>query len=447
MPTGTPDSTAPDGDGSDVEPAAPDTAAADGSAPAGTADGSAPAGARRFEALGSSDYRKLFFGGLFTFLTMQLAGIARAWLAFDLTSSNTGLGGVMLAFGASSIVAIPTGGVLADRLAKRTVLIAAGVIQAVTPLALGLAVATGTAAYWMLLAASLVQGAVISILAPARLGMVAETVERRLLTNAVFLSMGTVQFARVFGPAAAGAMIGVAFFGLSGVFFSAAGLGAASVLLVLGLPAAKPAARSGRSALGDIADGLRFVRSRPEVVHLLLMSLGVVLVGFPHMAFLPVIAEQVYGAGSSGFGLLTAVSAAGALVATVALANAERGRLRPFQGRSALLFGVSLAVFAVMPAFGLALAVFAVVGATSSAFQALNNSLLLTTTPVEYHGRVQSLLMLSYSGFAIAALPIGVVADAVGVRAALVGMGTLVILVVIAGRVFEPSPNAELDML
>ena len=127
----------------------------------------APKPPGRFAALGNRHFRLLFVGGLFTFLTMQVAGIARAWLAFELTGSNTGLGGVMLAFGFCSIIAIPYGGVISDRFPKRTVLVVAGVLQAATPISLGVVVATGTETYWILIAASVVQGGVISILAPA----------------------------------------------------------------------------------------------------------------------------------------------------------------------------------------------------------------------------------------------------------------------------------------
>ena len=397
----------------------------------------------RFAALHNRQFRILFVGGLFTFLAMQVAGIARAWLAFELTGTNTGLGGVMLAFGACSIFAIPYGGMISDRFSKRNVLMIAGSLQALTPFILGAAVATGTESYWLLIATSVAQGGVISILAPARLSFISDIVGRETITNAVFLSMSTVQLARVTGPAAAGVLIGVAFFGLAGVFFAAGVLGALSVVLLVGLPRAAPSSPSGRSAMGDIADGLRFVRSRPDLMHLLAVSFGVVLVGFPYMAFLPVVAERVHDSGSTGFGLLNAAAAVGAILGSLALANLERRRLRPFQSRSAVAFGVSLAVFAVMPNFYAALAVMAVVGATSSVFQALNNSLLLTSTPVEYHGRVQSLLMLSFSGFAIAALPIGIVADAVGIRATLVGLGILVLAVMGVARIAEPRRAVE----
>ena len=397
----------------------------------------------RFAALHNRHYRRLFIGGLFTFLTMQVAGIARAWLAFEITGTNTGLGGVMLAFGLCSIFAIPYGGMISDRFSKRNVLAVVGTLQAATPICLGVVVVTGNESYWILIAASVVQGGVISILAPARLSFISELVGRESITNAIFLSMSTVQLARVAGPAAAGALIGVAFFGLAGVFFSAGVLGALSVVLLAGLPRGAPSSPSGRSALGDIADGLRFVRSRPDLVHLLAVSFGVVLVGFPYMAFLPVVAEKVHHSGSTGFGLLNAAAAVGAAVSSISLANLERQRLRPFQTRSALIFGATLSVFAVMPNLYAALAVMALVGASSSVFQALNNSMLLTSTPIEYHGRVQSLLMLSFSGFAIAALPIGIVADAVGIRATLVGLGILVLAVMAVARLTEPRRPAE----
>ena len=77
----------------------------------------------RFAALNNRQFRILFVGGLFTFLTMQVAGVARAWLAFELTGTNTGLGGVMLAFGACSIFVIPYGGMISDRFSKRNVLV------------------------------------------------------------------------------------------------------------------------------------------------------------------------------------------------------------------------------------------------------------------------------------------------------------------------------------
>ena len=83
----------------------------------------------KFAILAEPVFRRLVIGGAFTFLAMQVSVIARGWLAFDLTGTNTALGGVLLGFGLSSIIAIPIGGVLADRFPKRRVLIIAGTIH------------------------------------------------------------------------------------------------------------------------------------------------------------------------------------------------------------------------------------------------------------------------------------------------------------------------------
>lgn len=375
---------------------------------------------------------------MFTFLTMQMAGVSRAWMAFELTGTNTGLGGVMFTFGVASIFAIPAGGVLADRFDKRRIMLAAGSLQTLTPLMLGAVVAAGVGAYWMLIGASLIQGVVISVLAPARLAFMAEVVDRRVVTNAIFLSTGTVQLTRVFGPALAGWMIGAALFGLAGAFFASAALGALSLVSLVGLPAgAARSEPSGRSSWGDMADGLRFVRSQPAIVHLLCFSFTVVLVGFPQLTFLPAVAD-LYGAGPAGFGFLNTAAAAGAVAVSVAFANAAGDRLWSYQARSALAFGISLVLFSLMPGFGWVLAASVLVGGSSSAFQALSNSLVLTTAPIEYHGRVQSLLMLSYTGFAIVSLPLGMVADQAGIRPTIAALGAVIVLASVVSKLVEP---------
>lgn len=391
----------------------------------------------RFGLLREPVYRRLLLGGTFTFLAMQMSVIARGWLAYDLTGTNTALGGVLIGFGASSMLAIPMGGVLADRFPKRRVLLIAGSIQTLTSLALALAVVSDSIAYWMLVVASVIQGAVISLLGPARLAFIAEAVERGRMTNAILLSQSSLQLTRVLGPAAAGALIGVSFFGVGGVYFLAAAASAGGLVMTLGLPDGRPKVVPTRSAREDLADGVRYVRGNPRLSRLLLLSFGVVLIGFPHVAFLPVVAEDLFDAGSTGFGLLTTAAAVGALATSLALTGVRKSRLGRIQALAAVGFGVALALFGLAPFFGLALVIMVAVGATSAAFQALNNSLVLSIAPVEYHGRVQSLLMLGFSGFGFAALPLGILADAVGLRPTMTGMGVAVTLIAVASIVLN----------
>ncbi len=383
----------------------------------------------RFASWSEPLFRRLLIGGVFTFLAMQGSTIARGWLAFELTGTNTALGGVLIGFGLSSLIAIPTGGVIADRFPKRRVLIAASTVQTLVSLSLAIAISTGVIAYWMLIVASVVQGAMISLLGPARLAMLAEAVPPERMTNAILLSQSSLQFTRVFGPATAGVLIGVSAVGVDGVYYLAAASAALGLAASWGLPEGQPRLTHRRTPVEDLLDGFRYVRSNRRLAHLLLLSFAVVLIGFPHVAFLPTLAEDIFNAGSSGFGLLNTAAAIGALVVTLGLAGIAANRLWRIQAVSAVAFGLLLVVFAVAPIFPVALLVMLFVGAAAAAFQGLNNSLALKLAPVEYHGRVQSLLMLSFSGFGLAALPLGIVADAVGLRETLSAMGVAVFVI------------------
>ena len=97
--------------------------------------------------------------------------------------------------------------------------------------------------------------------------------------------------------------------------------------------------------------------------------------------------------------------------------------LERIQAVAGLMFGLMLTALAAAPNYGIALLMVAGVGAASAAFQAMNNSLVLAFSEFEFHGRVQSLMMLSFSGFGMAALPLGALADQIGLRETLAAMG------------------------
>ncbi len=382
----------------------------------------------RFESLQIPEYRLLWWGGMFIFLASQTQQIARGWLAYDLTGSNTALGGVVFAFGVTSLVAIPAGGVLADRIGKRSILMFAQSTMTVAALGIAVAISTGVIQYWMLVAAGAVQGLGMSLLGPSRLAMTADLVERDSLTNAILLGNASLQMTRVFGPAVGGILIGIAVVGVEGVYYVGATLSALSVVATVRLPSGEPRYRSRRSAIGDLADGIAYVRARRELSRLLVVSLLIVMFGFPHITFLPGMVEDVYELDAWALGLLTTSAAIGAVIASFTLAGVKRSRLPSLQVQAAIVFGISLIAFAMVPQYWAAVVVILFVGGSSAAFQALNNSLALTIADVEYHGRVQSLIMLSFTGFGLASLPFGRLADVYGIRPIMSLMGVLVLI-------------------
>lgn len=390
------------------------------------ADDDDPVTGGRFAALSVPAYRRLWWGGIFVFLASQTQQVARGWLAYEITGSNKGLGGVIFGFGVAALIAIPIGGVVADRFPKRLILVLSQAVMGFAALAIAIAVATDAIAYWMLIGASVVQGTGISMLGPARLAMTAELVERGSLTNAIFLSNASVQTTRVIGPTLAGILIAIQTIGVAGVYFVGATLALISVVLTVTLPPGNPKASSGRTPFGDLADGISYLRRHPELQRLVVIGVLVVMFGYPHVTFLPGLIQDIYVLDAWALGVLTASAAVGAVGGSLFLANVDQRQLSSFQYRSGLAFGASLAVFAVIPGFWAALPFMAVVGASSSAFQAMNNSQALVIADVEYHGRVQSLLMLAFSGFGLMALPMGFIADAYGIRETMIGMGIVV---------------------
>jgi MFS family permease len=383
-----------------------------------------PADAGAFAALRFPRYRLLWLTGVGVFVAVNAQGIARGWLARELTGSNAGLGGVMLGFGLPMLFATPWGGVAADRLSKRMVLVVATAMLVVSSTWIGLAVAVGAIEYWMLVVASGIQAVAFAFFGPARMAFVAELVDRPTVPNAVALGQMSAEATRVVGPALAGIVIGAAAWGTQAVFLAGAALCLVGAVTTCWMPHGRPApGRPTRSPVAEIRDGVEYTRRDPSLALLVLTSLGVVMIGFPYMAFLPTVADDLFDVGSGGYGVMSAATSIGAVIAGFAMAR--RASVDPWRsmGSAGGLFALGMVALGLAPWFEVALLVLPIVGAAGLAFQSANQSLLLTLSEFEYHGRLQSLVMVGFSGFGIAALPLGLLADAVGLRPTLVGMG------------------------
>jgi predicted MFS family arabinose efflux permease len=391
----------------------------------------------------------LYINATVVYLGVMAQTVARSWLAFQLTGSNAALGGVLLAFGVTMLVATPWGGVAADRLPKRLVLQFAVFLLAIASLGVGLAVAFDVVEYWMLLAASVLQALAFALFNPARMAFLSELVPRTAVPSAISLLLVNTEVNRVIGPAVAGLVIGSLSFGTAAVFLATAGLSAVGLLLTAALPPGRRVSdASDRSPLGELADGVRYVRRRPELLALLWCGIGVTMSGLPYLAFLPTVASDLFDLGSAGYGILSAASAVGAVVMGLLLG---RRSYRRSEARVMVLagttFGMALCALALAPVFAVAVAALLVIGGAMMAFQTSNQSLLISLSDMEYHGRIQGLIMLSFGAFGIAALPLGLLADALGLRWTLGGMGLAVALLTVLFAVDSRGRRARTDRL
>jgi predicted MFS family arabinose efflux permease len=224
-------------------------------------------------------------------------------------------------------------------------------------------------------------------------------------------------------------VLAVPLVGPTGVFaLTTAGFLFATVLL-LRLPLGAPArGRGGRPALKDILDGLRSVRQNRPVGVLLLMSFLVVALAFPYQGFLPSITSQAFHRGAAALGVLSALAAGGALVASLAVAalTGHRHAWR-MQTAAGLAFGLALIGFGYAPNFAVGMVLIFFVGACAAGFQSLNNALTMTLAEPRYYGRVQALMGLSWSVLGFVSLALGALADAIGIRATLALTGAFAI--------------------
>jgi MFS family permease len=374
-------------------------------------------------------FRRLFLSAAIVIFGVMGQAVARAWLARDLTGSNAGLGGVLLVFGAAMLLATPAGGVAADRFSKRSVLLYAVLALIVSSVAIGVAVEVDVIRYWMLLAASAIQATAFAFYLPARIAFIAELVEPEQIGVAVVVSQTAQEAMRVVAPALAGVLIGVSWFGVGGVFLLAGAAAALSAFFIARLPPGAPRVTSVRSPLAEIVDAIGYVRSRRELSLIALTTIGVVVIGYPYLVFLPALADERFDVGAGGYGVMAGVAGLGAVIAGL-LAPRQRWIVsRPWRviGLSGAALGIALVALGFSPTYWVALLVLLAVGASGLVFQTSTQALMLSLSDFQYHGRMQSMVVLGFSGFGLAALPLGLFADATSLRLTLVGMGLLVL--------------------
>lgn len=393
------------------------------------------------------DYRRLLYALTAMFFALWMVGLARGFIVYELTASKAGLGGVFVAFGVPQLVLGLAGGVVADRWPRRRIVVVAQAWFAIEYATLGVLLLEGHLQYWMIIVASAVEGGSLAFYIPARTALIGDLVPMDSLGNAMALQQVVFNASRVVGPLLAGWLIALPAIGAGGALLLAGLIFGASGLVVQTLPVvASRGTRPTGSPLSQVAGGIAYLRGRPALVVLVLTSYTVTTLAFPYIAFLPALVKDVYGLGSVALGALNAAVAVGALVAAILCAMVIDGRHAwRWQAVASGGFVVVLMVFAVAPIFPAALLIGMLVGAGEIGFVSLNQGLSMRFSDPTYHGRVQSLLMVGFALFGIMALPMGWLADAIGVRETLFLQGAVGTVVLGALLLYSRATGAAED--
>jgi MFS family permease len=390
-----------------------------------------------FRSLRHRNFKLFFFGQLISQTGTWLTMVTQTLLVLHLTGSGVALGlltaaqfGPMLFLGA-------WGGAVADRTDKRKLLLIVQSLAMAQSIALGLVVLTHHASVGVIFALAAVQGVLNSFDNPARRAFVVEMVPAEDLPNAVSLNSAVMTGSRVVGPAAAGALV-LAFgygwpFVLDGLSYAAVLVG-----LVMMRPAELYRSAPMAKARGQVRDGLRYIRSEPNLFVPLVMMALIGTFAFNFQVTVPLLVEGPLHGGTGSFTALFSILSLGSLVG--ALATARRTQVTPrMLVRSSAAFGVTMVLLAAAPNLGLAFGASVLLGLASIGFMTSSTALVQLLAGPEYRGRVLAIQAMVFLGSTPIGGPIvGWVSDGLGPRAGLlVGAVSCVAAAAYGARVLD----------
>ncbi|MBV8941424.1 MAG: MFS transporter [Solirubrobacterales bacterium] len=381
------------------------------------------AGRLTFAALSVRNYRRYFAGQSISLIGTWMQMTAQAWLVLSLTHSSTKLGLVVALQTLPVLLLSPYGGVIADRMDKRRLMVMLQSAMGIQALALGVLTLTGAVRFWQIGVLAVLLGLNNAFENPARQSFMLELVGGDYLRNAVTLNSVLVNVARTIGPAVAGVLIATVGEGVCFLANAASFVAVVASLMTMDRSALSPTTPAPR-ARGQLREGLRYVRRSRELALPLLMMAAVGCLTYEFQVSLPVMASSALHAGATGYGFMTAAMGVGAVAG--GLLVAAKGRVGAAQLTVAVsAFGVAMTLAAIAPSLGFELAALAFAGAASIAFMSTGNSTLQLRSEPRMRGRVMSLWFVAFQGSTPIGGPIiGAVIAMAGARAGL-GLGAL----------------------
>jgi len=370
-------------------------------------------------ALSNANYRRYWLGSLASVGAIQIAGMAQGWLIVDK------LGGSPLSIGAlGAATAVPTilvnlfGGVLADRVDRRKLIISVSAASSLLLLLLAVLDSTDLIEIWHVIVIASVQGLVMGFDGPVRSSYFPLLIDRKHMMSAVALGSVMWQFSRLATPVAGGFII--RFGGTESVFYIGV-LGWVSMFLVMiSLRVKSPPPSKSRNVIEDMLEGVKFILSRRDFVLLIGLTYATHFFGFQYIQLMPFFVQRLE-VGAEGLGILFSIVGLGALTGTLVVGRIRANKKIGFiMIGGSVIFSISLAAFAYSTNFFLALFYLYIAGLANTIFFVVAMTVLQLRVPERIRGRVMGVYTITFSLIPLGAVMGGVFATAYDERIAVV---------------------------
>src|SRR6202163_1958774 len=352
---------------------------------------------RVFKAFQYRDFRLMWFGACMSSIGTWMQIVAQGWLIYRLSHSAFLLALDQFLGGIPIFLFTLIGGVVADRIERRKILLVSQYVQMASAAMLTVLVATGWVHVWHILCLSFVSGFAQAFGGPAYQALIPTLVDREDMPNAIALNSIQFNMAVTIGPALAGvalAKLGEKWcFGLNAVSFVAPII-SLSMITAKYLPVI-----TGESMFSSLKQGIRFVRKQGSMEALTLLAFCMTALSMPMRTYIPVFVKDIFGRGPETYGNLLSLMGLGSICGSLAVAS--QGNMRK-KGRFALIglmcLGAAISVFSLSKSLTLSYTMLVLVGASMMAVFATVTSLVQLITTNEMRGRVMSVYNCAFRG-------------------------------------------------
>ena len=384
-------------------------------------------------ALSNAKYRRYWLGSLASVGAIQIVTMAQGWLIVDKLGGSTIDVGIL-----GGATAIPTilislfGGVLADRVDRRKLIITVSIASAALLMLLAILDATNVVQIWHVVVIASAQGLVMGFDGPVRSSYFPLLIERKHMTSAVVLGTVMWQFSRLVTPIIGGILI--TYGGTQSVFFVGV-LGWLSMLLVMiSLKVSSPPADKSRNVLGDIVEGVRFILSRRDFVLLIGLTYSTHFFGMQYLQLMPFFAKR-FGREADGFGIMLSALGLGALAGTFVVGRVSgSSRIGYIMIAGSLMFTAAVISFGFAPSFYIALVFLFIVGLSNTIFFVVAMTTLQLRVPERMRGRVMGIYTITFSFIPLGGVMGGIIASVYDERIAVaIGAAILASIFVFVG--------------